>query len=1160
MTDASPISQEKFRKILARNIGTPLIIGVLNAAFFAALVVYLLSLFGAAQRSEEVISKSHQVTKLALDMQTGIRGFLLTGDEAALAPRELAKSRFTTEMASLQKQVKEQPPQMARLARVVDMMADWENYAEAVVERRRQNGDFMTLVQKNTHSFDGIRTEMSDFQDHEHSLLEGKLAEVRMVTIMAVLGYIVISFILTGFVSFFSRRELVQLSVAYNDSLTQSMQNTELLEYQAWQRTGQADLAARCAGQTALPILGNAILNFLAEHLEVAVAALYVKERDGVVLRRIAAYGFSADSARVEQVFAEGESLVAQTVSANRVIELTDVPPDYLKVNSGLGSSTPAHVMLVPVHYEGNPNGVLELGFLRKPDTSIPEFLALVASNIGNNLEMALNRRRLQTMLEETQQLNEELQVQQEEMRTTNEELEEQARALEESKALLENQKAELEQNNEKLTEQALLLDEKNTDLNKARTDLERHAQDLQRASRYKSEFLANMSHELRTPLNSSMILAKLLAENQQGNLDEEQVRFARSIYSSGNDLLNLINDILDISKVEAGKLELIPESVSVQSLLDGLMMTFEPLARQKQLQFRQRIDSKVPPTIHTDPQRLEQILKNLLSNAFKFTEQGSVELSVLKAGTDAIEFRVIDSGIGIAPDQQQIVFEAFQQAEGGISRRFGGSGLGLSISRDLARLLGGAIHLESEPGRGSTFILSLPVTMPSVAAVEDIGPVPSGEVPDTTAFAVQPPSGQAAATPRPAAPALPDDRGDYAAEARGVLVIEDDVEFARILYQLAHELSYQCLLATTAVEGIQLAADYLPDAILLDIGLPDISGISVLQKLKTESRTRHIPVHIISASDRAESAMQLGAIGYMVKPTTRERLKEVFSTLETRLSQKTRRVLLVEDDKTQREAVVHLIGDEDVDITAVETGTEALEHLRNTVFDCMIIDLKLPDMQGHELLQRMSSEDLYSFPPVIVYTGRNLTRSEEHELLKYSRSIIIKGARSPERLLDEVTLFLHKVESELSLERQKMLKTARGRDRALEGRRILVVDDDVRNVFALTGALEMKGAVVEIARNGYEAVTQVTEGPEVDLVLMDIMMPGMDGLEATRRIRADGRFQSLPIIAVTAKAMKNDQEECIKAGASDYMAKPIDLDRLYSLLRVWLPSMERLA
>ncbi len=1159
MTESSPISQEKFRKILARNVATPLIIGLLNAAFFAALVIYLLSLFGLAQKSEEVISKSHQVTKLALDMQTGIRGFLLTGDEKVLAPREAAKARFATEMANLQMMVREQPEQMARLERVVDTMGEWESYAEAVVERRRQNREFMSLVQQNTRSFDGIRTEMLEFQEDERDQLQRQLDQVRTVTIMAVLGYIAISLVMAGFVSFFSRRELVQLSMAYDDTLTRSRQNTELLEYQAWQRTGQADLAARCAGQTSLPVLGNAILNFLAEYLDVVVAALYVKERDGVVLRRIAAFGFSADSARVEQVFAEGESLVAQTVSANRVIELADIPRDYLKVNSGLGSSTPTHVMLVPVHYEGNPNGVLELGFLHKPDTSIPEFLALVAPNIGNNLEMALNRRRLQTMLEETQQLNEELQVQQEEMRTTNEELEEQARALEESKALLENQKAELEQNNEKLTEQALLLDEKNTDLNKARTDLERHAQDLQRASRYKSEFLANMSHELRTPLNSSMILAKLLAENQRGNLDEEQVRFARSIYSSGNDLLTLINDILDISKVEAGKLELVPESVSVQSLLDGLMMTFEPLAKQKQLQFRQRIDSKVSPSIYTDPQRLEQILKNLLSNAFKFTEQGSVELSVFKVGADGIEFRVMDTGIGIARDQQRIVFEAFQQAEGGISRRFGGSGLGLSISRDLARLLGGAIHLESEPGRGSTFTLSLPVTMPSIAEAEDIGPVPSGEAVDARGFVAKP-AIDATPVAEPAPPALPDDRADYAAEARGVLVIEDDLEFARILYQLAHELSYQCLLASTATEGIKLAEDYLPDAILLDIGLPDISGISVLQKLKTESRTRHIPVHIISASDRAESAMQLGAVGYVVKPTSRERLREVFGTIETRLSQKTRRVLLVEDDKTQREAVVHLIGDEDVEITAVETGTEALEHLRSTVFDCMIIDLKLPDMQGHELLQQMSSEDLYSFPPVIVYTGRNLTRSEEHELLKYSRSIIIKGARSPERLLDEVTLFLHKVESELSVERQKMLKTARGRDRALEGRRILVVDDDVRNVFALTGALEMKGAMVEIARNGYEAVSQVTEGLEVDLVLMDIMMPGMDGLEATRRIRADERFRSLPIIAVTAKAMKNDQEECLKAGASDYMAKPIDLDRLYSLLRVWLPSMERLS
>ncbi|RYZ88738.1 MAG: response regulator, partial [Moraxellaceae bacterium] len=485
--------------------------------------------------------------------------------------------------------------------------------------------------------------------------------------------------------------------------------------------------------------------------------------------------------------------------------------------------------------------------------------------------------------------------------------------------------------------------------------------------------------------------------------------------------------------------------------------------------------------SIFTDHQRIEQILKNLLSNAIKFTDAGKVQLSVTNSSAGVIAFSVIDSGIGIAPDQQAIIFEAFQQADGSISRRFGGTGLGLSISRDLAALLGGSIVVKSTPNVGSVFTLLLPVEMPTAESA----PKAPATIPVHT---------KQQHVPATAQPALPvkalgfsDDRQtNDPNKVRTVLVVEDEPEFASILYKLAHELEYRCLVAQTATEGLEIAAEFMPDAILLDIGLPDMTGITVLQKLKTNPFTRHIPVHIVSADDRSEAALQLGAIGYAIKPTTYERLKQVFEKLEDKLTQKVKRVLLVEDDARQRESVVQLIGDDDIEITAVETGEEAIKLLHNTIFDCMIIDLKLPDMQGHELLQRMSNEEICSFPPVIVYTGRNLTRDEESNLLKYSRSIIIKGARSPERLLDEVTLFLHKVESQLSTERQSMLKTVRSRDRALEGRRILLVDDDMRNIFALTGALEQKGAVVEVARNGVEAIDKLNEIPEIDLVLMD--------------------------------------------------------------------------
>ncbi|RMV81030.1 Sensor histidine kinase/response regulator [Pseudomonas savastanoi pv. glycinea] len=590
--------------------------------------------------------------------------------------------------------------------------------------------------------------------------------------------------------------------------------------------------------------------------------------------------------------------------------------------------------------------------------------------------------------------------------------------------------------------------------------------------------------------------------------------------------------------------------------------LCIKPLAAEKKLAFTVDIQAGAPTMLFTDRQRLEQILKNLLSNAIKFTEAGAVSMVVSRQPGAGIVFIVRDSGIGIAEEHQQGIFEAFRQADGTTNRRYGGTGLGLSISRDLAALLGGSISVTSAPGQGSIFSLVLPESY-----VEQ-GPQEPG---NESAVMVAPP---APSLPVPAAPVIQqsapvpvetpvavfaDDRDKAPFQRRCILVIEDEVRFAQILFDLAHELGYECLVAHAADEGFNLASRYTPDAILLDMRLPDHSGLTVLQRLKELAPTRHIPVHVISVEDRQEAALHMGAIGYAVKPTTREELKDVFAKLEAKLTQKVKRILLVEDDALQRDSIARLIGDDDIEITAVGFAQEALDLLRENVYDCMIIDLKLPDMLGNELLKRMSTEDICAFPPVIVYTGRNMTRDEEAELMKYSRSIIIKGARSPERLLDEVTLFLHKVESQLSNERQKMLKTARSRDKVFEARKILVVDDDVRNIFALTSALEHKGAVVEIARNGLEAIAKLNEVEDIDLVLMDVMMPEMDGYEATIEIRKDPRWRKLPIIAVTAKAMKDDQERCLQAGSNDYLAKPIDLDRLFSLIRVWLPKMERI-
>ncbi|WP_341964294.1 response regulator [Pseudomonas sp. RC10] len=1164
MIQTSAVDEQRFRKLLSRNVSLPLAVGVLSAAFFVILITYLLSVIQWVEHTDRVINNINRSLKLSVDMETGMRGFLLTGDERFLDPYEVAKPSIISELNGLEELVADNPDQVDRFKRLAAMQESWNQFAQEMITLRRSGGDYATPIQnrRGKRLTDEIRDQYDQAANIEHQLRLTRNTDVTHTTILSVSLYIAFILIVSGVLAWVGRRDMTALSATYAANLKAQQEDAERLAHVAWLRNGQSELAEQVIGQLTLNLLGRNVLQFFAQYLGAVVAAVYVRQEHGGLVR-VASHGFSRQQELQEQSIYSGEGVVGKSAEQDEIITLNDVPMDYFKVSSGLGEGSPRSVIVVPTSNDDQVNGVIELGFLRELTERDVEFLELVADNVGTSIEAARYRQRLQEVLAETQQLNEELQVQQEELRTANEELEEQSRILKESQAHLETQQAELEQTNEQLAEQSKALadqrdalDRNNEELNIAQVELEARADELQRSSKYKSEFLANMSHELRTPLNSSLILAKLLAENPQDNLTDEQVTFAESIYSAGNDLLNLINDILDISKVEAGKLDMRPENSSVSRLVDSLRMTFQPIAADKQLQFSVEVQPGAPVSLYTDRQRLEQILKNLLSNAIKFTETGSVSLTVSRQPGEGIAFTVRDSGIGIAPDQQESIFEAFRQADGTTNRRYGGTGLGLSISRDLARLLGGSISVTSEPGQGSIFTLVLPEEYVEHGQFVEEPPAAAHAAP---AFVPAPTIAAKSAPPAEAVPRFADDRDKAPFSKRCILVIEDEVRFAHILYDLAHELGYHCLVAHAADEGYDLASSYLPDAILLDMRLPDHSGLTVLQRLKEMPTTRHIPVHVISVEDRQEAALQMGAIGYAVKPTTREELKDVFARLEAKLTQKVKRVLLVEDDALQRDSIARLIGDDDIEITAVGFAQDALELLRDNAYDCMIIDLKLPDMLGNDLLKRMSTDEICAFPPVIVYTGRNLTRDEEAELLKYSRTIIIKGARSPERLLDEVTLFLHKVESQLSNERQKMLKTARSRDRVFEGRKILVVDDDVRNIFALTSALEHKGAIVEVGRNGFEAIEKLNTVDDIDLVLMDVMMPEMDGFEATTQIRKDPRWRKLPIIAVTAKAMKDDQERCLQAGSNDYLAKPIDLDRLFSLIRVWLPKMERI-
>nr|WP_313215984.1 response regulator [Stenotrophomonas geniculata] len=914
-----------------------------------------------------------------------------------------------------------------------------------------------------------------------------------------------------------------------------------------WLQEAENAVAMSLRGDLGPEQIAEAAATSLGAQLQADVAAVYRLEGG-----RLQLTGGLALPSGMPASLALQEGMAGQVARDERIRHLHGGDDSVLELQTSLGRLPVRERILAPISSDGAVVGIVELGRTRagEQDRLDVELLERCAETIGMALRASLLRAQLVVLLEESQRQGEELQAQQEELRVANEELEEQSRSLLQSQSHLEEQQAELEQSNVQLEERTHELEAQKQALLVAQSQLVRNSNELAATSRYKSEFLANMSHELRTPLNSSLILAKLLADNKDGTLTEEQVKYARAILSSNNDLLALINDILDLSRIEAGHVELADEVVVTDSVLQRLRETFEPMARQKGLALQIEADALAPSQLVVDSQRLQQILKNLLANAVKFTEHGKVSLHVRAGGQGRIRFEVCDSGIGIAREQLQVIFEAFRQADGSTRRRYGGTGLGLSISRDLAERMGGSIQVDSEPGRGSCFILELPLQGAPASNATDISASPVA-APATAAVPAMPVPAAAAVAPTTTLPSVADDRGRRQRAGRLILAVEDDATFAEALVALAHELDFDCVVAGTAEEALTLASELRPNGILLDIGLPDVSGLSVLERLKRNPDTRHIPVHVVSAMDRSQVARELGAIGFAIKPTTRERLVSAIEQLEQTSQRDVRRLLIVEDDSELRHNLELLLGRDQLQIVAVGTLAGALEQLSTVTFDCMVMDLSLPDGSGYDLLEHMAGNDDVGFPPVIVYTGRALNREEEQRLRRYSKSIIIKGARSPERLLDEVTLFLHSVEASLPTDQQRLLREARRRDTVLDGRTVLLAEDDVRNIFALSSVLEPLGVTLEIARNGQEAVDRLAER-DVDLVLMDIMMPEKDGLAAMREIRAQRHLQDLPIIALTAKAMPDDRERCLQAGANDYIAKPIDVDKLVSLCRVW--------
>ena len=950
------------------------------------------------------------------------------------------------------------------------------------------------------------------------------------------------------------------LGYAVNKMTENLQQLTEQHERDRWLKTGQTELAGRMQGQPDLGTLSNQIVEHLVEYLGAQAGALYVADSEGT-LWLSGAYAHGGED-QIARSFTPGEGLVGQAASMARPIVLSEVPEDYGKVRSALGGAVPRAVGIFPLVHEGEIQGVLEVGSLTRLAEEDRVLLQTISEAVAVAINSAKARERAAELLAETRRKSEELQRQSGELRAANEELEEQTEALRRSEEELQSQQAELQATNEELEEKSEFLSQqkseierKNQQLERTQQELEQKAEELALSSRYKSEFLANMSHELRTPLNSLLILAKVLADNEDGNLDGRQVEAATVIHTSGRDLLNLINDILDLSKVEAGMLQVRVESVDLEQISRSLERQLSVMARQQGISLSVELDPGLPGRVISDGKRLEQILRNLLSNAIKFTEQGAVRLHVHRpaAGVllqdprlaDGVAFSVEDSGVGIPEAQQQAIFEAFQQVDGSTGRNHGGTGLGLAISRELARLLGGQIQVRSHEGEGSTFTLYLPPRTDAVRTPSDrqrptLTPIhPHLVVPEPT--------------PGPLPMPVPDDRQSIRDGDRVLLIIEDDPASLEELAGLARGKGYRCLCANDGASGLRLAHEFKPTAIILDLGLPDVQGLGLLKQLKADPATREIPVQILSAQDPDERSLEAGAMGFLTKPASREAIEQVFLELEQQGQERIKSVLLLEDEQQIREIIGRLLRLKGVQVEGTGRGQRGLELLREGSFDCVILDLQLEDMSGFDWLRQIDEEQAGQLPPLIIYTGRELTRDEHQELLRHTSAIVVKGANSHERLLDEATMFLHSVDSSLPEERRAAVRMVHDPEQVLEGRKVLLVDDDMRNNFALSSVLQRHGIQVVMADNGQVCLDRLAAEPDVDMIIMDIMMPVMDGYEAMRRVRAIKEFVALPIIALTAKAMPDDRARCVEAGASDYMTKPLEVDRLLSMMRVWL-------
>jgi CheY-like chemotaxis protein len=1144
---------------------------------------------GQEHSSEVLVLLNHLETGV-INEQAGLRGYLMTFNPEFLAPYHKGVQQFEQDSQALRALAADNPQIQAGLAQVLRLMEDWrrdfatpmlalaadaQRDPEGTIRRVRAEaakGRGKQLIDQVRVQLEEIRQLESALLDQRTALLNRTLRRTEVLSLVMLCVGITFGILMILLVGRTVSRPIAQLTTLMSrlangdtsieipyksrgDEIGAMARRLEVfkaataqLQEREWVKTESARLSMLLQQCVDEPSFCTTLSRELARLLEAPGVAVFLRSEQEPALYFGGGQGVP-DEPYTQQRFVLGQGLVGECAQQQQSLLIRNVPPGYFRIHSGLVSGTPDRLLLSPLMGRDGVLAVLEMALLREAH---PALLAEVLPLAGLTLDTLRRSLATQLLLARTQEQKEELQaseetlrIQQEELRATNEALEDKARALQEQSQKLAASDEELRLANQALQEKAAALEE-------ARHAVQQKANDLEQASQYKSEFLANMSHELRTPLNSLLILSKSLASNEDGNLDAEQIESARIIHESGSNLLRLINDILDLSKVEAGKMDIVAEEVSLSAFAATMERNFRPVAQQRSLKWEVLLSPELPTLIRTDGARLAQILTNLLSNAFKFTHQGGVRLHIARPtaadlpdgsrlrAEQTVAFRVSDSGIGIPEEKLSRIFQAFEQADTSTSRRYGGTGLGLSICRGLAQLLGGEIRVSSQPEKGSVFTLYLPEQLPGSVGAAASAPQQA-----------QTPSG------KPAPPARKSQRRKAAAGAPAaasgevsgdrILIVEDDPQFSEVLAGIARRKGLEVLIAQTGEDGWRLARSRQPSGILLDIGLPGaMDGWKLMEKLKADPQTRNIPVHFISGDDQAKRALDMGAVGFLLKPVEKEAVLGALTRL-LHFSHERRQLLVVDDDAASRATVRQLLGDALVDISEANDGAAGLALLQKQRFDCLILDLALPDMNGLEFL-RQATAAMPQLPPVVIYSARELTREESMQLREFTDSIVIKGARSPDRLLDEVTLFLHAINKPQAAPAAPARITP-----GLAGKTVLVVDDDMRNIFALSKVLRGHGLKVIMAQDGYKALAQIEQQPGIDLVLMDIMMPGMDGYECMRRIRAQPHWQKLPIIAVTAKAMKGDREKCLQAGANEYCTKPVDVDQLLAQMRALL-------